>query len=263
MWAGLGLILATVFIPAANAQVEGQPDFHLYLLAGQSNMAGRGVVAAEDTVRHPRVYALSDSMTWRLAYEPLHFDKPKLIGVGPGFAFGKAMAEADTSALIGLIPAAVGGSPIESWSPGKVHEQTNSRPYDDALSRVFRVLALYGGTLRGIIWHQGEANRETDPDQYSEALSGLIDRFRSDFQHPDLPFVAAPLAPFFVAQYPNAARINSVINSLPDWVEQTAVVRSDDLKAKDDKVHLDAASARLLGKRYARAMLKLGQLSEQ
>jgi len=85
--------------------------FCLYLLIGQSNMAGRGEVEPEDRVAHPRVLALDRENRWAPAVEPIHFDKP-IAGVGPGRAFGVAMAERDPSVRIGLIPCAAGGSPI-------------------------------------------------------------------------------------------------------------------------------------------------------
>ena len=255
----LCLAVVLFLIAASSAAQENPATLDLYLLAGQSNMAGRGQVAPEDTVRHPRVFALSDSMTWRPAYEPIHFDKPDIVGVGPGFAFGKALATMDTSRVIGLIPAAVGGSPIETWKPGAVHLQTKTRPYDDAVSRTFRVLALHGGTLRGIIWHQGEANSKSSPEEYAAALDQLVERFRGDFEITDLPFVAAPLAPFFTDRVPSALAINGVIMNLPDRVPKTAVVRTDDLTSKDDNVHLDAASARVLGRRYAEAISLLNK----
>ena len=43
--------------------------------------------------------------------------QPAIVGVGPGRSFGLALAARDTTARIGLIPAAVGGSP--SSSPGR------------------------------------------------------------------------------------------------------------------------------------------------
>jgi hypothetical protein len=98
-------------------------------------MAGRGKVEEQDKTTHPRIWMLSKDNTWVLASEPLHFDKPDVIGVGPGFAFAKALAEADTNVVIGLIPSAVGGSPIEVWEPGKYYEPTKSHPYDDAMKR--------------------------------------------------------------------------------------------------------------------------------
>src|SRR5690606_20034235 len=56
-------------------------NFHLYLLVGQSNMAGRGKVEEVDKEVHPRVFSLGKESTWVPAQEPLHFDI-KSRGVG-------------------------------------------------------------------------------------------------------------------------------------------------------------------------------------
>ncbi|MFK7845828.1 MAG: sialate O-acetylesterase [Rhodothermales bacterium] len=233
-----------------------EKPLHLYLLAGQSNMAGRGQINPDQAVAHPNVYALQADMSWGLAKDPLHFDKPTIVGVGPGMSFGIQMAASDPSVRIGLIPTAVGGSPIKLWTPGGVHEPTNTRPYDDALSRTFRVLALQGGTLKGIIWHQGESDRD-NVEGYEEALVALVDRFRQEFQVSDLPFVAAHLAPYYTTAEAGAILINAAIDQLPNHRAHTAVVSAEGLQPKDDKVHLDTPSSRELGQRYAAAMLKL------
>ena len=45
-------------LPAADA------DFHLYLLIGQSNMAGRGKIELQDKVAVPRVLMLNKANEW-------------------------------------------------------------------------------------------------------------------------------------------------------------------------------------------------------
>ena len=79
--------LTIFFINATGA--SSQPavpknNFHLYLLVGQSNMAGRGEIQQEDNTPHPRVLMLSKENRWQPAVEPLHFDKPDIVGTGPG-----------------------------------------------------------------------------------------------------------------------------------------------------------------------------------
>ena len=122
-------------------------------------MAGRGKVEAEDKTPHPRVRMLTINNEWAMATEPLHFDKPTMVGVGPGLAFAKAMANADTNIVIGLIPCAVGGSPIEVWDRGKFYEPTKTYPYDDALKKT--KIALQNGVLKGILWQQGESDSDS------------------------------------------------------------------------------------------------------
>ncbi len=118
----------------ANVEIPTKNDFHLFLLAGQSNMAGRGEIEAQDKEIFPRVLTLSKDESWRLAVDPLHYDLPTA-GVGPGKMFGKIVADSDSRITVGLIPAAVGGSPISSWEPGGYFEPHQCHPYDDAIRR--------------------------------------------------------------------------------------------------------------------------------
>src|SRR5689334_23319089 len=106
--------LFTVLLPifcmvarAAGPVALPPPEkFHLFLLVGQSNMAGRGVVDTSDTTPHDRVLMLNKAGEWTPAVDPLHFDKP-IAGTGLGKTFATILAEADPGITIGLIPAAV------------------------------------------------------------------------------------------------------------------------------------------------------------
>ena len=70
-------------------------QFDLYILAGQSNMAGRGKLTDSlKALRDDRVWMLTKDLTWVVARHPIHFDKPAVVGVGPGLAFGIEMANA-------------------------------------------------------------------------------------------------------------------------------------------------------------------------
>ena len=241
----------------------GQPPlppkerFHLFLLVGQSNMAGRGVVAPEDKVAHPRVLMLSQSGEWVPAVDPIHFDKPNLVGVGLGRTFGIQIADAQPGVTIGLIPCAVGGSPIDSWMPGVFYEPTKSHPWDDALRRARR--ALQDGTLEGILWHQGESDSTAKlAPEYEGKLHDLIRRLRSELNAPAVPFIAGQLGRFADSPWSEFRKIvDEVHRSLPKKVPHTAFVSSEGLKHKGDKVHFDAASYRELGRRYAQAYLEL------
>ncbi|SVD48981.1 uncharacterized protein METZ01_LOCUS401835, partial [marine metagenome] len=133
-------------------------NFHLFLLVGQSNMAGRGKVSDADRKEHPRVLMFNKDHSWVPAVDPIHFDK-SVAGVGLGRTFGIQMAEDNPDAIIGLIPCAAGGSPIRTWEPGGYHAQTKSHPWDAAISRA--KAALEDGTLKGILWHQGESDSNT------------------------------------------------------------------------------------------------------
>lgn len=241
-----------------SAKLPAREQFHLYLLVGQSNMAGRGTVEAEDKTPHPRVLMLSKTGDWVPAVDPMHFDKPAA-GVGLGKTFGSLIAEANPGVTIGLIPCAVGGSPIDSWKPGEFYPPTKSHPWDDAMKRA--AIAMQSGTLKGILWHQGESD-STDAlaPGYEAKLHDLIARFRKELNAPAVPFVAGQMGVFADAPW-NAAKksVDATHRALPSKVRHTAFVSAEGLHHRGDKVHFDSPSYRELGKRYAEAFLKAPQ----
>lgn len=257
----LALLLPLLLIGCGSQppapETKAEPRLWLFVLAGQSNMAGRGPVEAIDSTPHPRVFALKQDGSWGPAAEPLHWDKPDIAAVGPGYAFGRAMAERFPDVRIGLIPTAVGGSSIRAWIPGGLHEQTQSHPWDDALERIKHVRETTGGELKGIIWHQGESDSADYHDEYAAAIADLIVRFRTALDAPSLPFVAGQMGAFYVDKHPGAEVVNAAIAALPEKVEHTAFVSAEGTVHKGDEVHFDSASARLMGERYAEAMAGL------
>ena len=96
-------------------------------------MAGRGAIAPEDKVPHPRVLMLDRSGNWVPAVDPVHFDKP-FAGVGPGRRFAILLAESDPSITVGLIPAACGGSPLSTLTAG-IHIHTLLCPDEASYER--------------------------------------------------------------------------------------------------------------------------------
>ena len=256
----LAAIIALCFVASlARAQTPPLPskeNFHLFLLVGQSNMAGRGVVTPADKLPHPRVLMLNQASEWVPAIDPLHFDKPAA-GVGLGRSFASAIADANPGVTIGLIPCAVGGSPIDAWKPGVFYQPTQSHPWDDAMRRAN--VALKSGTLKGILWHQGEsdATRELAP-AYAAKIHDLIARFRAELHRPAVPFVAGQLGRFAESPWNEfKTQVDQAHRDLPRKVPRTAFVSTEGLKDKGDKVHFDSDSYRELGRRYAEAYLKL------
>lgn len=248
------LLFASFSKPELN-----RPDrnFHLYLLIGQSNMAGRGPLTAEySSLSHSNVLMLNKDNEWVTATHPLHFDKPKIAAVGPGLTFGIEMAKANPSVKIGLIPCAVGGTAIESWEPSAMDHVTKKYPYDDAVARLR--IAMKSGVIKGIIWHQGEANStpERSPE-YLDKLESLIERLRKIAGDDNLPFVAGELG-----RYRDKYKlVNDQLQLLPEKIRNTALANSEGLTHKGDNTHFDAASATELGKRFATQMIRLQQVN--
>jgi hypothetical protein len=249
-------VLPSIFcVHAQEVVLPKKETFHLFLLVGQSNMAGRGVVADQDRTPHSRVLMLNREGKWVPAVDPLHFDKP-VAGVGLGKTFGELIAEAQPGITVGLIPCAVGGSPIDSWMPGALDVATNTHPWDDMMKRA--EIALFAGTLKGILWHQGESDAKPElAPSYEAKLHQLITRMRKVFEAPTVPFIAGQMGIFESAPWtPEKIRVDQAHQALPKKVPQTAFVSSEGLNHKGDNVHFDAASYRELGKRYAAAFLK-------
>ena len=248
---------ATAADQSPPAKLPPRQQFHLFLLVGQSNMAGRGRVAETDRQPLPRVLVYSKQRRWIAARAPLHFDKPKVVGVGIGRAFAKAVTQANPECTIGLIPCAVGGSAIATWQPGGYHPSTKTHPWDDMLQRARA--ALPDGTLKGILWHQGESDCQPDlAARYQGRLDALVRRFREELKAPAVPFLAGQMGHFAERPWDAAKkRVDAVHRNLPARLPHTAFVSSQGLSHKGDEVHFDADSYRELGRRYAEAWLKL------
>lgn len=240
------LCICCTSIATAHAQdtYEGPKDkLHVYLLIGQSNMAGRAPFTKEESGAIERAYLLNKEGKWEQAENPLNRYSTIRKGLGmqklnPGYSFSKTMLEKQEDISIGLVVNAKGGSKIEQWKKG-------TRFYNEIIRRARE--AQKKGTLKGILWHQGESNAK-NPDGYLDKLKTLITDLRSDLGAKDLPFVAG--------QVNKVPKINEQIATLPKTVGATGFVRSEGLKAMD-RWHFNAESMKLLGKRYAEEMLNL------
>ncbi|MFQ5808896.1 MAG: sialate O-acetylesterase [Armatimonadota bacterium] len=242
-----------------TVELPSKEHFHLFLLAGQSNMAGRGEVEEQDRVADPRVLSLDTHGQWAPAVDPLHWDKPAIVGVGVGRTFGIQVADRRPEITVGLIPGAAGGSPIITWEPGGYWEQTDSHPWDDAIRRAKH--AMGAGVLKAILWHQGESDsQEGEAELYEERLHALVRRFRAELNAPDAPFVAGQLGQFPDRPWDEPRRtVDTAHEALPDNVPNTAFVSSKGLTHKGDGVHFDSASLREFGRRYAAAYHELAE----
>ncbi len=234
------LLLSLLAVASAQAAPE---NLKIFLLIGQSNMAGRGPVEPQDKTPHARVFMLTKDLAWVPAADPMHFDKPERIGVGPGKAFGIAVAEAEPDAVIGLVPAAFGGSALDEWAPGQPH-------YVNAVARAKE--ALKHGRLAGILWHQGESDSAPEKAAtYTVRFAKMIAQLRADLDAQDVPVIVGETGRFRA----DGAVINAALSHLPEFVPHCSFVSSEGLTDKGDKLHFDAPSARELGRRYAAAWL--------
>jgi Carbohydrate esterase, sialic acid-specific acetylesterase len=250
----------TVGAQEAPARYSGPKEkLHIYVLAGQSNMSGRAEIEEADRAIPKNLYLLDSSGNWTAATHPFiqYTNVPNSAdeavikakgknGLNLGLAFARRMSAADPDAAIGLVVNSKGGSPIETWM--KTGKGSN---YDRTLARIRPIRS--SGVVKGILWHQGEANLELGA-RYLDSLAVVIDQFRKDLADPTLPFVAGQIAPLSKDK-DKIDSFNRAILELPKRVPHTGVVRGDDLSGKD--IHFDSAETRKLGERYAEEMLRL------
>lgn len=245
------LTLLCLLAAAFSGFGEPQPDkLRLFLLIGQSNMAGRGKLGVEDVATNPRIFMLKKDLTWTRAKDPVHFDTPRA-GVCLGSEFARVVLKAIPKAKIGLIPCAIGGSSLASWKPGGEH-------YAATIART--KIALRNGKLACILWHQGEA--DCAPQQiaaYPSEFAALVAQLRKDLDAPEVPVIVGEIGHFT----DEADAFNRAVPKIAAGVPRCDFVMADDLGHRGDHVHFDSASLRLYGARYARSYLAMDPPTER
>jgi hypothetical protein len=204
----LRLLLLCLVASAAvrHAAADVPPSNKLiFILAGQSNMAGRGGVVGTHWDGHvpypdcspsPSILRLSPTLRWEQAREPLHqgIDGNHTCGVGPGMAFANALLRSSVSAgeVLGLVPCAVGGTRMAEWAKG-------SELYEDMVRRA-RVAVETGGRIGAVLWYQGESDtvRWADANEYERRMGMLVRELRADLAMPHLLLIQVNSTSFFL-----------------------------------------------------------------
>ncbi|KAH9297312.1 hypothetical protein KI387_028994 [Taxus chinensis] len=237
----------------------------IFVLSGQSNMAGRGGVFAHKwdsfvpphCQSHSSILRLHAHLHWEEAHVPLHadIDKHKICGVGPGMSFANTVLKhykdsGKGSCCIGLVPCAIGGTAMREWEKG-------GSLYNSMIHRT-KVALSKGGVLRGILWYQGESDAEDEKsaDCYQKNLERFIHDVRSDLQYPNLLFIQVAITagdPPFSEHVQKVREAQLGIN-----IPNVYCVDAKGLPLKEDKLHLTTEAQVQLGKMLADAYLKHG-----
>jgi hypothetical protein len=238
----LRIIVMTALL-ATGLAFAGDGPTHVFLLMGQSNMAGRAKAGPGDEAPLEGALLLNDKGQWEPAVQPLNKYGPdsKKPQVCLGGDFARALREARPEVRVGLIVHARGATAIAEW-------RADGTLYPGALARV----KAAGVKLAGVLWHQGEHNFKDEA--YAEKLAELIGRLRKDLDDPKLPFICGEICS------PKSI-VNQQMHKCAAETPRTAVARAEDLK-KFDAFHFDRPSVKLLGERYAQAWLHLDAAAE-
>ena len=243
---------------AIGQSTKEKDNFHIFILMGQSNMAGYGELLPEDKLPIEGVKMLrgwtqeGKRFSWETAKHPIH-NRLGSDQFGLAGSFAQAYQKAHPGVTVGVIPVAYGGAEIASLNKG-------TDVYKDALNKT--KWANKQGIIKGVLWHQGESDT-VDPEKakkYKEQLKRLVLNFRKDIKDSSLPFIVGNLAEFYGtgpdhSDPERVKQINTVrqsLRDLPKELPKVAFVESAGLKAREHhQVHFDRASLITFGKRYA------------
>lgn len=255
-----------------SVQVSAAPDpnFHIYIAFGQSNMEGQATVIDANKVKNDRFQVLA-SVTcsnmgrtlgqWAVAVPPLFHC---YTGLSPADYFGKTMADSLPGITIGVIPVAVAGTAIKLFDKAQyssylptTESYLQQKAADYGGNPYGRIIDLAKeaqkvGVIKGILMHQGET------DGYNDTWATTVKKVYTDMLT-DLS-LSADTVPFIAGEVLSPGQCsdaNSQINALPNKISTAHVVSSSGCTGGSDNLHFDNAGYQELGKRYAKMMLSL------
>lgn len=233
-------------------QVPAKENVWVFLMAGQSNMAGRGIVEPQDTIADKRILSIDAKGKLVYAKEPLHFYEPTRTGLDCGLSFGRTLlAKIPANVTILLLPTAIGGSAIRQWLGDSSYRGVN-------LLTNFREKVAIGkqfGKIKGVLWHQGESDaNDTRIPVYKENLRKLFTLFRGMADDEELPVFVGELG-VYSNNKTNWLQINEVIHDYVLQDKNASFIRTDDLSHVGDTVHFNSTGQRMMGERFAQAYL--------
>ena len=269
---GVTACLSMFAITGANAAPD--PNFHIYIAYGQSNMEGNATnFTSVDKKEHPRVKMFATTSCSNLGRPTVGEMYPAVppmfkcnAGLSPADWFGRHMADSLPDVTIGIIPVAQGGTSIRLFDPDDYKNyiasaadwlQSGAKAYGNdgnAMGRIIEVAkkAQEKGVIKGIIFHQGETDggmsnwEQIVKKTYEYMLKQL------GLNAEETPFVAGEMV-----DGGSCAGFNSRVNNLSKYIVNFGVASSKGYGSKGDGLHFTVEGYRGMGLRYAQQMLKL------
>ena len=268
------LLSALVLLAAGSVHAQApDPDFHVYLCIGQSNMEGNASIEPIDRTDVPDRFKVMATVgfsnpvrtlgEWYVAYPPL---VRQYTGLTPMDYLGRTMVDnLPENITIGVIPVAIGGCRIEhldkDFNPSDVDKEADwfksfMKEYDNhPYSRLIEcaVKASRQGVIKGILLHQGESNN--GDQNWPAKVKKIYDDILSDLglEPNSIPILAGETVTTEMGGC--CGGMNPIINSLPRTIDMAHVVSAANLPQKGDALHFTAHGYRVLGCRYATEML--------
>lgn len=255
------------------------PNFHIYLCFGQSNMEGNARIEPQDTAGVDGRFMVMAAVDcpdlnrtkgeWYRAVPPLARCHT---GLTPADYFGRTLvANLPEKVRVGVINVAVGGCKIELFDEDSCQTyvagapewmQNMVREYDgNPYARLVELgrKAQKDGVIKGILLHQGESN--TNDSIWPQKVKKVYDRLLKDLnlESNSVPLLAGELVG--KSQNGACASMNAIIATLPQVIPSAHVISSEGCEGVSDHLHFSAQGYRKLGKRYAQKMLSLLKIS--
>jgi iduronate 2-sulfatase len=256
------------FVLGALAPAAHAAAVDVYLLAGQSNMDGRGKTKElEEALKEPLPAVpiwyrqpLGDSGGFQ-PLAPGFSIPPGHKGGLPGPTFGielsfaRALLARQPQQRIALIKGSRGGTTIEQWSPGQAGKPDSQgecyRLFVDTIAKAIAALKSGGDvpTIRALLWHQGESNAKDTAEVYQAKLERLIARLREDVALPELPVLVGEVID-------NGERdgVRAAQKAIAGAVKGVTFVTCVGLTSSDKGTHYDTKSVLEFGQRFAAAL---------
>lgn len=252
----LPAFLLLIIVSAVALAVADKP-YDVYLLIGQSNMAGRGELEPADTTDVIQGVWVLDSVGRPVpAVAPLNRFSTirkdlRIQGYNPGVEFSR-LIHGRTGRPVLLVVNARGGSHIRQWQPG-----ARAGYFDEAVRRTR--LAMEHGDLRAILWHQGETDIQKGTPDYPHLFLTMITGLKNELGTGDIPVVLGQVGQWNWADRPDIDRFNdSILPATVALVPNSTYVCSNALsrRYKDNErdPHFSRDAQRELGRRYADAV---------
>jgi hypothetical protein len=226
-----------------------------FLMIGQSNMAGRGLLQDVKPIVDEQIKVLINGR-WQTMWEPINPDRPSSgISLAASFAAAHRLSYPDVE--VGLIACADGGSSLAEWAEG-------GELFVHAISKA--KLAMQTSELKAILWHQGENDSFNGLSKtYENRLGSLEQAFRQELGCTDLPFIVGGLGDFLAGgrygkYFTEYQAVNEALREFVSSRPNCHYVTEAGLTANQDDLHFDAASLRKFGIRYFEAYRKQGSV---
>lgn len=222
-----------------------------FLMIGQSNMAGRGIIQEVPPIYNERIQMLRNGR-WQMMTEPINYDRP-VSGISLVGSFAEAWRRQNQDDKIGLIPCAEGASSLDEWA-------IDQPLFQHALTEA--EFAMESSKLTGILWHQGESDSMNgNYKSYYKKLLSIVEEFRKALNVPNIPFIIGGLGDFlgkegFGKYSTEYHQINQELKKFALEQDHCYFVTAEGLTSNPDGIHIDAISQRKFGLRYFEAFSK-------